>query len=172
MFMSYGTLNTSLRRRIAFMKFVFLVTGLAIAAPAAERNLSVPSRGLPPQELTITSNLTDQEVEPTFMLTFTLSRLLPATEGRLAILIGQTDISSLLTPTGNNLSYLPRILSLPAGESPVRVFLVTPSDEWRELSRLILRVKTPVGADAAPGQSGSQAQPSAANPTQTAAAKK
>jgi len=39
-------------------------------------------------------------------------------------------------------------------------------------SILILRVKTPAGADAAQGQSGGQAQHSAANPTQTAAAKK
>src|SRR5262249_2500304 len=55
-------------------------------------------------------------------------------------------------------------------QSPLRVFLVTPSNEWRELSRLILRVKTPAGANAAQGQSGGQAQHSAANPTQVDAA--
>lgn len=166
--MSYETLNTSLRQSIAFI----LLTALAIAAPAAERSLIGPSRAAPSQELIVTSNLTDQEVEPTFALTFALSRPLPATEGRLAVLIGQTDVTNLLTPTGGSLSYLPRILPLPAGESQVKVFLVSPSNEWRELTQLALRVKTPAPADAAQEQTGGQAQPSAAGPAQTAAAKK
>jgi hypothetical protein len=172
MFMSYGTLNTSLRRSAAFMKSVFLVTAMVIAAQAAERKLSEPSQASPSQELKVTSNLTDQEVEPTFALTFTPSRSLPAVEGRLAVLIGQTDISNLLTPAGDSLSYLPRILTLPAGESPIRVFLVTPSNEWRELTQLTLRVKAPAPADEAPRQPGGQAQSSADNPPQTATAKK
>jgi len=165
---------TSLQRSGAFLKFVFLVAALSIAAQAAERSLSCPSRALPLQELTVTSNLTDQEVEPSFLLTFTLSRPLPATEGRLAVLIGQMDISNLLTPTGDSdsLSYLPRILLLPAGESPVKVFLVTPSDEWRELTQLTLRVKTPSPDGAAPGQTGGQSQAPAADAARTAAAKK
>lgn len=154
------------------MKSVFLVTAMVIAAQAAERKLSEPSQASPSQELKVTSNLTDQEVEPTFALTFTLSRPLPAVEGRLAVLIGQTDISNLLTPTGDSLSYLPRILPLPAGESPIKVFLVTPSNEWRELTQLTLRVKAPAPADASPKQPGDQAQPSEAGPARTAAAKK
>lgn len=170
--MSYGMLNTSLRRRAAFMKFVLLITALAIATPAAERSLIGPSQALPSQELIVTNNLTDQEVEPAFALTFTLSRPLPATEGRLAVLIGQTDISNLLTPNGASLSYLPRILPLPAGESQVKVFLVSPSNEWRELTQSTLRVKAPAPTDAALGQPGDQAQPSAADSSQTAAAKK
>src|SRR5215475_1249022 len=156
-------LNTSLRRSVAFIKSFFLATALALASPSA-----------PLQELKITSNLTDQEVEPSFLLTFTLSRPLPATEGRLAVLIGQIDISNLLTPTGDSdsLSYLPRILPLPAGESPVKVFLVTPSGEWRELTQLTLRVKTPEPDGAAPGQTGGQSQAPAADAARTAAAKK
>jgi hypothetical protein len=154
------------------MKSVFLVAAIVIAAQAAERKLSEPSQASPSQELKVTSNLTDQEVEPTFALTFTLSRSLPAVEGRLAVLIGQMDISNLLTPTGDSLSYLPRILPLPAGESPIRVFLVTPSNEWRELMQLTLRVKAPAPADAPPKQQGDQAQPSATDPAQTATAKK
>jgi hypothetical protein len=170
--MSYGTLNTSLRRSAAFMKSVFLVTAMVIAAQAAERKPSEQSQASPSQELKVTSNLTDQEVEPTFALAFTPSRSLPAVEGRLAVLIGQTDVSNLLTPTGDSLSYLPRILPLPAGESSIRVFLVTPSNEWRELTQLTLRVKAPALAAASPKQSGDQAQTSASGPAQTATAKK
>ena len=106
--MSYGTLNNSLRRSVALMETILLATALAIASLAAKRNLSGPSRVSPPQELVVTSNLTDQEVDPNFVITLNLSRPLPATEGRLAVLIGQTDFTNLFTPTGNSLSYLPR----------------------------------------------------------------
>src|SRR5262249_40553906 len=123
-------------------------------------------------ELTITSNLTDQEVEPTFMLTFTLSRLLPATEGRLAILIGQTDISSLVTPTGNNLSYLPRILPLPPGASTIKIFLVSPSNEWRDFRNWGVGEKPWPAPTAAREKPGGEPHPSPADPAQTAAAKK
>jgi hypothetical protein len=155
-------LKSPLRRGVNFLGFVLVMMSLVIVTPAAERSLGGPSRALPPQELVVTSNLTDQEVEPTFALTFTLSRPLSSTEGRLAVLIGQMDISNLLAPAGDNdsLSYLPRILPLPAGESPVKIFLVTPSDEWREITQLTLRVKTT-------GETGGQADPAKA-----AAAKK
>jgi hypothetical protein len=146
------------------MKSVLLVIAIAIAAPAAERSQSEPQQASPTQELSVSSNLTDQEVEPTFALTFTPNRALPATEGRLAVLIGQIDISNLLTPTGESFSYLPRILPLPPGESLVRIFLVTPSNEWRELAKLTLRVKA--SAD------GGQAQPPSANTSKTGGVKK
>jgi hypothetical protein len=163
--MSYGTLNTSLRRSAAFMKSVFLVTAMVIAAPAAERNPGEPSQTAPSQELMITSNLTDQDVEPSFVLTFTPSRPLKVTEGRLAILIGDMDITNLLTPTGDGLSYSPRILPLPAGESPVKVFLVTLSDEWREVTQFTIRVKAQAPADGAQPQTSSAdvAKPASAN---------
>lgn len=150
--MSYEILSISFRRNVAFLKLVFLVTALAIASPA-----------LPPQELVVTSNLSDQEVEPGFVITFSLSRPLPATEGRLAVLIGQTDFSSLFTPTGNSFSYLPRILPLPVGESPVRIFVVSPSNEWRELTQFTLRVKAPTLAAGQPS-AGQPSSPPAANP--------
>src|SRR5262245_53713014 len=169
--MSYVTPNNSLRRSIAFMKHILLAAALAITpdaaergmrrscyAPPAERGMSASSRALPPQELVVTSNLTDQEVDPSFSITLNLSRPLQAAEGRVAVLIGQTDFTNLFALTGNGLSYLPRIVPLPAGESPVRVFLVSPSNEWRELMQLTLRVKTAPPADATPGQPGEQAQ--------------
>ncbi|HEX5085096.1 MAG TPA: hypothetical protein VFY40_23920, partial [Blastocatellia bacterium] len=163
--MSYGTLNTSLRRSVALIKFVFLATALALAAPAAERAPGAPPQSAPPQELKVTSNLTDQEVDPTFTLIFTPSRPLQVTEGRLAVLIGDMDITNLLTPAGEGLSYFPRILPLPAGESPVRVFLVTLSDEWREVTQLTLRVKAPAPEDGAPAKTSSAdaAKPASAN---------
>ena len=156
--MSYETLNNSLRRRVAIIKSILLATALAIASAAADRSLSASSGALPQPDLVVTSNLTDQEVDPSFVITLNLSRPLQAAEGRVAALIGQTDFTNLFALTGNSLSYQPRIVPLPAGESPVRVFLVSPSNEWRELLQLTLRVKTAPAPDATPGQPAEQAQ--------------
>src|SRR4030095_13083068 len=179
MLMSYETLNNSFRRRVAFIKSFLLATALAVALSAAERRLSGSSRALPPQELVVTSNLTDQEVDPSFVITLNLSRPLRADEGRVAVLIGRTDFTNRFAPTGNMLSYLPRIVPLPAGESPVRIFLVSPLNEWRELSQMTLRVKTAPPADATPGKTAGQSQKPtvgapqpATDPAQPAAATK
>ncbi len=160
-----------MQRSFRLLGFVLLMMSPAIASPAAERGPGASSQA-PAQGLVVTANFTDQEVDASFAIAFNLSRPLQASEGRLAVLIGQTDFTNLFTPSGNGMSYLPRILPLPAGESSVRVFLVTPSDEWSELTQLTLRVKTPAPADAAPGQPGGQAQSSAAAPAQTTSAKK
>jgi hypothetical protein len=164
-------LKSSLQRSILFLRFVLVMMSLAITSLATERGLGASSRELA-QGLDVTANFTDQEVDASFTIALNLNRPLLATEGRLAVLIGQTDFTNLFMPSGNSLNYLPRILPLPAGESPVRVFLVSPSNEWRELTQLTLRVKTPAPAGAASGQPGDQAQPAAADPAQTASAKK
>ena len=150
-------LKTSLQRSFRLLGFVLVMMSLAIASPAAERGPGASSQA-PAQGLVVTANFTDQEVDPSFVITLNLSRPLQAAEGRVAVLIGQTDFTNLFTPTGNSLSYLPRIVPLPAGESPIRIFLVSPSNEWRELTQLTLRVRTAPPADAAPGQSTGQAQ--------------
>jgi hypothetical protein len=163
-------LKSSLRRSVRFMGFVLVMMSLAIASPAAERGSGASSQELA-QELVVTANFTDQEVDASFAIALNLSRPLQAPEGRLAVLIGETDFTNLFIPSGNSLNYLPRILPLPAGESSVRVFLVSTSDEWRELTQLTLRVKAaPAGATS--GKPDGQAQPSAADPAQTGAAKK
>ena len=164
-------LKTLLQRSFRLLGFVLVMMSPAIASPAAERGPGASSQA-PAKGLVVTANFTDQEVDASFAITLNLSRPLQASEGHLAVLIGQTDFTNLFTPSGNDLSYLPRILPLPEGESSVRVFLVTPSNEWRELTQLTLRVKTPAPAAASPKQPGDQAQTSEAGPAQTPTAKK
>ncbi len=164
-------LKSLLQRSIRILGFVLLMMSPATALSAAERGFGASSQELA-QGLVVTANFIDQEVDASFAIAINLSRPLQAPEGRLAVLIGQTDFTNLFMPSGNSLNYLPRILPLPAGESPVRVFLVSPSNEWRELTQLTLRVKAPAPANASPGQPGDQAQPSAADQAQTGAAKK
>jgi hypothetical protein len=144
------------------MKFIFLMTALVITSGAAE------PRTFPPQELAVNANFVDQEVPSDFTLTITMSRPLPVTEGRLAILIGQTDFTNLFVPDGINLNYLPRLLPLPAGDSPVRIFLISPSNDWRELTQWMLHVKTAPLADGRPRETSGQAQIPTADPAQSA----
>ncbi|HEX2491374.1 MAG TPA: hypothetical protein VHR27_18325, partial [Blastocatellia bacterium] len=68
-----------------------------------------------------------------------LSRALQPADGSLAVLVGDTDVTAMLTAETANVSYTPR-LPLPAGESDVTVWLVSPGNQWKEIARFPLRV--------------------------------
>ena len=55
------------------------------------------------------------------------------------MLVGDTDVTAMLTVDAANVSYTPQ-LPLPAGESDVTVWLVSPGNQWKELARFPLRV--------------------------------
>jgi hypothetical protein len=70
-----------------------------------------------------------------------LDRWPTAGEGRLAVLLGPTDVTDLFQQRGaDTLAYRPELLPLPPGEHEVVVFLVPPQGAWRELGRFPLRV--------------------------------
>lgn len=93
------------------------------------------------QELAVTANFAGKEsVAPDELIELTLSRPLTASEGRVAVLIGATDLSALFTAQGLSLSYGLAALPLPAGETEVTVYTVASNDEWREVARFPLRV--------------------------------
>ena len=52
-------------------------------------------------------------------ITFALSRLPSPSEGRVAVVVGMTDLTSLFDRSGTTLRYRPRSLPLPSGESEV-----------------------------------------------------
>ena len=92
---------------------------------------------------------TEIKVEPSFaekpvatseQIELRLNRRLQASEGRLAVLIGVTDVSSLFIPAGLRSRYNAKLWPLPVGESPVMVYLVSTNDEWKEVARFTLRV--------------------------------
>ena len=91
--------------------------------------------------LTVQANFTPQQtLQPLAPLVLTLNRPLTATEGRLAVFIGVTDMTALFTVTANELRYVPKAFPLPAGESSVIVYLVAPRETWQEIARFTLRV--------------------------------
>src|SRR5689334_13761782 len=107
--------------------------------------------GISDADPVVAASFTDKaSILPTDEITFTLNRLLAPNEGRVAVIIGSIDISSLLTQRDNILIYSPRVVALPPGESPVTVYIVDSSGKWREITKLTLRVESAKVATDAP----------------------
>ncbi|MBA4072353.1 MAG: hypothetical protein C0497_11035 [Gemmatimonas sp.] len=81
-------------------------------------------------------------------LELTLSRAPGGTEGRLAIFIGTSDLTSLFERDGVRLRFRANGVDLPAGESEMKVYLVD-GESWTELAKLPIRVLTPRGFERA-----------------------
>ncbi len=71
---------------------------------------------------------------------FTLSRKLSTTE-RIAVTIGQTDVSVLFRQLGTDFVYDAKSLPLPAGSSSLTVYLIDLKSSWSELGRFQLAVQ-------------------------------
>src|SRR5262245_51774305 len=78
-------------------------------------------------------------VTPNEKIELTLSRALQSLDGSLAVLIGDTDVTAMLTVDAVNVSYTPR-LPLSAGASDVTVWLVSSGNQWKEIARFPLHV--------------------------------
>ncbi len=142
----------------------WLAPGLAglLAFPHAAAMAPTPAVAAA-QELTVTASFAGKEsVAPDEQIELLLNRPLQPSEGRLAVFVGQTDLTNLFTVTERGLNYGPNALPLPAGEAEVTVYLVSSSNDWRELTRFPLRVPAPA-ATAQP-----EAQPAAAGASPSA----
>jgi hypothetical protein len=88
-------------------------------------------------------------VRPDDGLDLLLSRPLAADDGRLAVVIGNVDWTSLFVLDGRSFRVRGGLARLPQGESDVVVYLVTPPNDWRQVATLPLRVTTPAGFERA-----------------------
>lgn len=79
----------------------------------------------------------------------TLSRPLSPEEGRIAVLVGDTDWSGLTEIAGTTLLVRPAGVGFPRGEHAVVVYVVSPRHEWQEIGRTTLRVLTDAGFEQA-----------------------
>jgi hypothetical protein len=93
----------------------------------------------------ITSNFNAQQaVAPDSRLILRGSRSLLSGEGRIAVFIGETDVTAVCDKDDDhNISYKPKAIPLPLGETSVIVYLVSEKNEWTELARLPLLVEEP-----------------------------
>src|SRR5262245_48266862 len=111
----------------------------------------------------------ETNLRPDASLEMYLSLKLLASDGRVSFLIGEMDVSAFCITNETNLTYKPRTIRLPLGETSVIVYLVSDANQWIEIARLPLLVSETKSADAA-GSNGSatstpKTSPSSAQPT-------
>ena len=110
-------------------------SGLPIATVSAQ------GKDIDHTDLTVTpAFVVGQGIKPDERIELLLSRPLRDSDGRLGILIGTTDVSSLFKQEPQLLRYDAKLWPLPLGESPVIVYLVSKADEWKEIARFTLLV--------------------------------
>ncbi|MFQ5677497.1 MAG: hypothetical protein ACE5G1_16530, partial [bacterium] len=91
----------------------------------------------------------DQWVTRGETITLWLSRPVEPSEGQLAVFIGEADMTALFVSSRDSLTYTPTIVLLPSGETDLSVSLVSQDNNWQEIARFPLRVRTNVGLDKA-----------------------
>jgi hypothetical protein len=105
------------------------------------------------QDLSVKASFADKpSIAPNERIDLHLNRPLQSAEGRLAVLIGQTDLTAFFTLGETTLSYTPKFVPLPAGENQVTVYLVSQASEWKVIAQFALKVgpEAKPESDAAP----------------------
>jgi hypothetical protein len=97
--------------------------------------------GAQEQGLHVTANFSGQAPVPAgSVLELELSRPLLTDEGRLAVFIGDTDVTALCVIKERSVIYKPQVLPLPIGPTSVIIYLVSKPNLWTEVARLPLLV--------------------------------
>ncbi|MCI0486796.1 MAG: hypothetical protein L0229_09370 [Blastocatellia bacterium] len=106
------------------------------------------------QDLTVTAGFEGKaSLAAGEKIVLTLSRPLPSREGRLALVIGPTDLTALASIDENSISYDPSVLPLPVGETEATIYLITPDNEWKQIASFPLRIETAATAEPSEGKS-------------------
>jgi hypothetical protein len=133
-------------------RFAIFSLGLAILLLGAQRGAAI---SLDDPQLMVTASFSETKVvRPDEQIELSLSRELEGSEARIAILIGATDVTSLFTQNKLRLRYNPKVWRLPAGDSPVTVYLVSKNSDWSETARFTLRVEQPNYSNSGSGSAG------------------
>ncbi|MHB1311006.1 MAG: hypothetical protein ACYC3L_03230 [Gemmatimonadaceae bacterium] len=77
-------------------------------------------------------------------IALSFSRVPAASEGRVAVFVGTSDLTALFEASGPTLVYHANGVDLPSGASELKVYLVSGA-AWSELARIPIRVLTPRG---------------------------
>jgi hypothetical protein len=84
-----------------------------------------------------------QPVSPNSSIQLHSSKPIAKSQERLAVMIGDTDVTSLCVTTNTDITYNAKPFPLPLGETSVIVYLITSQNEWSEIARLPLLVAQP-----------------------------
>ncbi len=148
-----------------------IVVGVILLLTCIQAELHSAAGG---SELIVTAGFslssTGQAVGSRQPLELRLNRPLLGSEGRIAVTVGREDVTSLLVTAATTITYEPKIIPLPIGETRVVVYLVSPSNQWKEIATFAIRVEasSPAGAGAqqstSPQQTGLSSSPAAPAP--------
>jgi hypothetical protein len=107
--------------------------------------------------LRITANFTgEQAVAPDATLELHATRPPSSSEGHFAVFVGDMDITALCLIRDGLVTYTPRGILLPLGQTSVIVYLVTDSNAWTEIARLPILVAEPQKPGVATSGTGTQ----------------
>ena len=118
-------------------KFNAMVFILAIFASVLNSDVIAQEKKDP---VALTANFSGRQVEPNSTIELGLNRNLSEADGRIAILVGDTDFTSLFVSEGSALVYRPTIFPLPIGENVLSVYLIDNSGSWKPLAEFPLSV--------------------------------
>ena len=116
------------------------ILALLIAGYGADRFTRTAAQTGDALQITAAFSETDT-LAPDSRIVLRLNREIKGGEGRLAVLVGNTDLSPLFTLAGTALTYDASLLPLPVGDAQLLVYRITKDEEWKELARFTLRVR-------------------------------
>lgn len=112
-----------------------------------------PAQETAAQPISVAAGFAEREIAADEQIQLVLSRSLTAEDGRLAVFIGTTDVSSLFSLEEKKFTYRSGMFSLPAGENILTVYLVSPGENWKKMAEFNLRVRPAEPEDTAADQS-------------------
>ncbi len=137
-----------MRDRHLHIWMLLLCGAVACAYPA--RAQESPDETADREPITITPDFDGQRPVDRFdEIALTVNRRLAPDEGRIAVILGDTDLSALIEWEGNVIRYAPELLPLPAGQAQVTVYHVRAGQPWEELGRFPIQVRLRGGFDEA-----------------------
>ncbi|REJ73867.1 MAG: hypothetical protein DWQ36_03345 [Acidobacteria bacterium] len=120
-----------------------LLLAIALCLPAAAQEEATSSAA----SITVTVADPEEWIDRDTALRLELDRAPEVEEGRIAVLLGVTDITELFEARDAALVYRPELLPLPAGRSELKVYLVGPAGAWTELATLPIAVRRAAGIE-------------------------
>src|ERR1043166_4750038 len=92
-------------------------------------------------DLSVTASFNSQTpLNPDTPIELHLNRTLQSDEGRITIVIGKTDLTSMFIADGTRLVYSPTLVPLPLGASEVLAYRVIGDGNWKEIARFAIVV--------------------------------
>ncbi len=140
----YYYLTRIYKMRLGLFFGLLLTAALNLAIPILTANAEKTSKNI-----VITANFDGREITPKEKIRLNLSRDLQTGEGRFAVFVGITDLTSLFVLEPNSLSYTPKFAPFPVGENKLTVYIVQPDDQWKKLAEFPLKVKAETIAETA-----------------------